>query len=122
MKLKKIVLLGLLVQVTLIILSACEDPLQAGLGLRSEDDLLKTTFTDSLSVYSETMLKDSVNTTGAALLMAGRLNDPELGDLKALAYTKIMLAYDSLSFADSTGRLPVVDSVVLLLKKSSAIC
>jgi hypothetical protein len=94
------------------ILFACEDPSDIGSSLISTNQV-SVFFTDSLTVRTSTLLLDSVNTTNVNILLAGKYNDPLLGQTEARTYFELA-NIDSLAAAPQR-----VDSVVLKLVYTS---
>lgn len=94
-------------------LLACEDPSDIGSSLIT-DNQVGVFFTDTLSVNTSTMLLDSVITSGASILLAGKYTDPIFGKTEARTYFEVA-NLDSL-----TTQPQRVDSVILKLVYSSA--
>ncbi|TAF35772.1 MAG: DUF4270 family protein [Cytophagales bacterium] len=94
-------------------LGSCESPDQ--LGQTFDEDLLKTIFTDTISIETDITLGDSVNTTSSPNLLFGGYTDPELGNSQFEFYAELGFAEDSVQFVDRQGNLATFDSLIIYL-------
>lgn len=96
-----------------ILFVSCEDELTSlGLNLRNPNDLLGTSFMDSTTLTAQSILDDTIPTTGLGSNVLGFVKDPTFGTTKASIYTQYLLNGNSVDF----GSAPVLDSVVLTIR------
>lgn len=96
-----------------IFLTSCEDELTSlGLNLRDPNELLGTSFMDSTTLTAQSVLDDTIATTGLGSNVLGYVNDPTFGTTKASIYTQYLLSGNSVDFSTS----PVLDSVILTIR------
>lgn len=67
-------------------LSSCQKSDSVSL---SQDQLLAIAITDTINLETSTLLLDSLPTAAQGLLLAGTLNDPELGRIRAVSYFQV---------------------------------
>ncbi|MES2730140.1 MAG: DUF4270 family protein [Bacteroidota bacterium] len=104
-------LAGYICLLGLLTLFSCEKDSDIGLELHNQDEQFKTYFTDTVTVLTSTVLIDSINTTNAPYLIAGRYVDSRLGKISAKSFFEV-----GMDHAIDLGTKPVFDSLVLLLK------
>lgn len=103
----------LLLAFVAIIFVSCEDELSSlGLNLRNPNDLLGTSFMDSTTLTAQSVLDDTIPTTGLGSNVLGYVNDPTFGTTKASVYTQYLLSGNSVDF----GTNPILDSVILTIR------
>ncbi len=73
---------------SLVLLAACQEPGSIGADLAPKDDGPEVYYTDTATIRTSTVLLDSVATSGAALLLAGRYRDSRLGSVQAGTVTE----------------------------------
>lgn len=78
-------------------------------------DTLETSVTDTLTLTTELVRDDSIQTDFAGLNLLGLYNDPVFGKSSASFYSQITLSGVNINF----GTNPVLDSAVLTLKYES---
>ncbi len=84
------------------------------IGLDLIDNLVGTTFTDTVTLQAYSELEDTISTTNLSANILGHLSDPVFGDSEAGIYAEFALAGDAVNF----GEAPSIDSVVLTLQIS----
>ncbi|HNX21815.1 MAG TPA: DUF4270 family protein [Bacteroidales bacterium] len=92
---------------------SCDDELTSlGLNLRNPNDLLGTSFMDSTTLTAQSILDDTIASTGLGSNVIGYVNDPTFGITKASVYSQYLLSGNSVDF----GTAPVLDSVILTIR------
>lgn len=91
--------------------SCTNDFSNVGLDLLSPDELLKTGYTDTTSIIAYTVHDDSLNTSGAQIVLIGSMYDPVFGITDASLYTQIRPSSNSMYFDNSA----TFDSAYFLL-------
>lgn len=100
----------------ILFLSSCEEITnEFGSDLQLDDVLLQTLYTDTITVKTEIIQFDSVNTSTISRLLIGSVEDPVLGTYSAESYIKFIVGKDSIDFRDSDDREPIYDSLVFSL-------
>ncbi len=92
------------------LLQSCKEPDEIGLDVLPDSDLLGFVFTDSVSVFSRTILEDSLRTDELTTQVLGSIYDPAFGKHSASVFTQALLA-GTPSFSGIT----TADSLVLSL-------
>lgn len=116
---KKFPLTGLLATVILF-LFACDDSLELGLELQARDQLIRTYYTDTTSIACSVILVDTVYTNRTSYLLTGKLDDPFLGSVEAMGFTKVMRGDTAWNFLDSAKNKPILDSMYIRMRYSYA--
>jgi hypothetical protein len=83
-----------------------------GLDLKERDDLLKATFTDSITLNAYSVLEDTLNTRNLQSNFLGFIKDPVFGTTSTGIFTQFIPTGNSVNFGNS----PQLDSVVLTLR------
>lgn len=109
----KKILLCIVTALTCALFTACTDE-TSPIGINLVDDLVGTTFIDSVTLQAYSMLEDTLNTTQTSANVLGHISDPYFGKSAAGIYTQLALSSASVNF----GENPVIDSVVLCLQLS----
>ena len=89
---------------------ACQAPDSPDTALPPPDNGMEAIFTDTVTVRASTVLLDSVATSGAALLLAGRYHDNRLGSV--VAGSVVAFGYEAQPTVDESL---IYDSLVLSL-------
>jgi hypothetical protein len=84
-----------------------------GLEIQPEEDLLNAIFTDTISLQTTTVVRDSVQTSDAGAILVGSYKDDYFGRVTAEGYTEMTLRTTNLTYPKGFTR--TLDSVVLLL-------
>ena len=109
MKLYKQDLLTLLI--SLFILTGCQNPDSIGLDV-DPDNAIEGKLVDTLTIRSQTVKEDSVNTNSLSKYPLGYLADPAFGITESKIAVSLTLPSENLTF----GTSPALDSAVLVLK------
>lgn len=103
----------LVLAIVALVFVSCDDELTSlGLNLRNPNDLLGTSFMDSTTLTAQSILDDTIASTGLGSNVIGYVNDPTFGTTKASIYTQYLLNGISVDF----GTAPVLDSVILTIR------
>lgn len=70
----------------LFLLLSCSKQDSIGLG---QDASLSSAITDTVTVQTSTLLLDSLPSAGKGVMLVGRMEDPELGDIRAASYFQV---------------------------------
>ncbi len=84
---------ALLFFASLFLLNSCKEDSDIGKGMLPEGDIVSVVNTDTSTVLAYTLLEDTVSTVGTSVVLAGQLNDPQFGYLKAGFLTEVTLPY-----------------------------
>ena len=93
----------------------CNKPDEIGKEVLPEDDLINSTFTDTTTIETSTLLEDSLRADELTYELLGSYNDPLFGVTDASFYTQILLGATPNFGADTALS---ADSVVLIFKYS----
>jgi len=91
-------------------LQSCKEPDAVGLTIIPGEDVLSLTFSDTATIYSKTVLEDSLRTDEISVQLLGSISDPVFGKHEASIFAQTALAGIP-SFGDVTQ----ADSMVLSL-------
>lgn len=93
--------------------NACKKAAIVGLQVTPEDDLLNSTFTDTVSIRTYSVYEDSIRTDNgiANRSLLGDFRDPVFGSTQAAIIGQLVLSRNDLKFGANT----VLDSAVLIL-------
>lgn len=101
---------------TILFLFACDDSVELGLDLQSQDQLISTYLSDTFSIESQVVISEPNSTSKVSSLLFGSLQDPYFGSIEAEAYAKMLLSTDTaLAFKDPQGRKPIYDSARIIM-------
>jgi len=109
----KKILLCIVTALTCALFTACKDE-TSSIGMNLIDDLVGTTFMDSVTLRAYSVLEDTINTTQTSANILGKITDPVFGQSSAGIYSQFALSSASVNF----GEHPLIDSVVLTLELS----
>ncbi len=91
--------------------ASCDDPDDIGLNLQEQDDILNAKLVDTLTIETETVLLNDINTSTVTVLLTGAYDDPYVGDISANTYFQVLLSSENPDF----GSNPMCDSIKLFL-------
>jgi len=94
------------------VLPSCTEKNVVGVDVLPNQSGLNTTFTDTVTIISNTVKEDSLRTdTLFSKHLLGNYNDPVFGKSQASIYTQVLLPTNNVNFGDSLK----LDSIVLTL-------
>jgi hypothetical protein len=97
-------------------LSSCDEITnEFGSDLQLDDVIIQTLYTDTITVNTEIVQFDSINTSSPTNLLVGSVEDPILGTYSAEAYVQFIAGTDSIDFRNNDNLEPIYDSLVLSL-------
>lgn len=108
---KEFALLFAMATLILVAFSCKKDPVEVGLGIQPEGDMISVLFSDTSTLRAYSVANDSVRTDETILSLAGSYFDPVFGTSTAGFYTQILLSDNEADF----GTSPVLDSMILSL-------
>ncbi|WP_027001522.1 DUF4270 family protein [Hugenholtzia roseola] len=103
--------------------TACQDPDSLGLELEDPSDLINTVYTDTITIVSDIVKVDSINTTSAStstapFLVVGQMENEYFGKYEAKSYARMIIHENDIEF-ETAGEPYLLDSVLLRLYVSS---
>jgi len=97
------------------LIQSCKEPDAVGLTILPGEDVLSLSFSDTATIYSKTVLEDSLRTDEISVQLLGAISDPVFGKHEASIYVQTAIAG-----IPSFGNVTQSDSIVLSLLYSGS--